>query len=616
MTTDSMSGNIDKSVLKRFGTYFIPHRTVIIIALILMVLVGAADSSFALAAKLLMDLFTGISHSVSSGEGIGVRLHPEFGGFQLFDYNINSVNSAWNLMIILAGASLCIVIVRGAMHFIKEYMMWGVTYRILMKLKGELFHRIVRLPLSYFDREKSGEVLSRVTYDVTQIEASIRSAIVVVKSVIYGLIFITAMFLMEWSLTLFVIAVFPISAILIKLFGDRMRRVSGDVSRNVADYTAFLGEAMGGSKIIKAFGREEDQEASFETKIRENYIFNMKITKLATLHSPTQQIFATLGMIGVVLFCGYRLISGGMTVGDLTGFLILLTYAYQPIKTVGEVNVVLQKALASGKRIFDLLDQPDEGLIIGSGSLKPDTVRGEIEFRDVSFSYFDGHEVLNGINLKIKAGETVALVGPSGGGKSTIVSLIPRFYPLHDGCIALDGINTVDIDLEYLRGQIAIVPQETILFSGTIEENILLGRPEATHEEVIAAAEAANAHQFINGLSDGYKSQVGERGVQLSGGQRQRIAVARAILRDPRILLLDEATSALDSESERLIQEALDRFRKDRTTVIIAHRLSTVQSADRIAVIDGGNIVELGTHSELYNNGGLYRKLCDQQFAV
>jgi len=517
------------------------------------------------------------------------------------------------LWIITLG-TLAIVVLKGVFHFLKEFTMWSVTFRIVMRLKEQLFTRIVNLPLAYFDRVKSGEVLSRVTYDVTQIENSIRSVIVLVKSLIYALIFVTAMFLMEWSLTLFVLAVFPVSGLLIKLFGDRVRRISRKISLNVADYTAFLGEAIGGVKVIKAFGRQKDQETSFNRKVRDNYRFNMKIARLNTLHSPAQDIFSTIGMAGVVLFCGFRILNGAMTFGNMTGFILLLINAYKPIKTLGEANIVLQKALASGRRIFDLIDQPDEGRIIGSGSKIAKEVKGEIEFRDVNFNYQENAPVLRGINLKIEAGETIALVGPSGGGKSTLVNLIPRFYHLGNGCIMLDGEDIGDLDLNSLRSHIAIVPQETVLFSGSIKDNIRFGKPDASTEEIVEASKAANAHDFINALPSGFKAEVGERGAQLSGGQKQRIAIARAILRDPKILLLDEATSSLDSESEHLIQDALDSFRKNRTTIIIAHRLSTVQSADRIVVIVEGEAVEIGTHKELYSKGGIYRKLCDQQF--
>ncbi len=604
----------DKGILRRFGTYFRPYKLRIIISLAAAVMVALADTSIAFIASLITDLFAGLTQSATAGSTLNIHFIREKFGLTLYDFMISDAGQVVTMLWIVALTTLAIVLLKGAFHFTKEYLMWGVTHRIIMQLKQALFQRIVHFPLSFFDREKSGDVVSRVTYDVTQIENSIRSAVILVKSVIYAVIFVTAMFLMEWSLTLFVLAVFPVSGILIKLFGDRVRRISRSISLNVADYTAFLSEAIGGAKVIKAFGREKVKETAFRSKVKDNFRFNMKIARLATLHSPVQDIFSSIGMAGVVVFCGYRILYGGMTFGNLAGFLVLLFNAYKPIKTLGEANVLLQRALASGRRIFNLIDQPDEAEVIGSGSGKLSEIRGRVDFRDVRFSYHEGSPVLNGIDLRIEAGETVALVGPSGGGKSTMVSLIPRFYPLHQGRIELDGTDIADLDLEHLREQIAIVPQETVLFSGSVEENILLGRPDASSAEIVEAAVAANAHEFIEKFTDGYKTEVGERGVQLSGGQRQRIALARAILRDPKILLLDEATSALDSESEHLIQEALDRFRRDRTTIIIAHRLSTVQSADRIAVIVEGRLVEIGPHQELYEKDGVYRKLCDQQF--
>ena len=605
-----------RRALRRLLGYFAPFKGVLAVSFIAAVLVGGIDSAVALAVALLMDLFSGISQAVLSGSPLALNLSRGWGKFTLYDFTITSAGQSSRLLLIIAALALGLVIIKGVVHFAKEYLLWGVTHKVLMRLKRDLFDRVVRFPLVYFDREKSGDVLSRVTFDVTQIEGAIRSGILLAKSLIYAVIFITMMFLMAWSLTLLALAVFPVSALLIKLFGDRIRRVSARVSLNVADYTSFLTEAIGGAKIIKAFGRERDQEDAFGAKIRDNYRFNMKIARLASLHAPAQDLFSSIGMVGVVIFCGYRLLSGAMTVGDLTGFIVLLTNAYKPIKNLGETNTVLQRAIASGRRIFSLLDQPDEGKVIPAGSLKPAKVRGELTFDGVRFSYNEGTPVLKGISLQVLAGETLALVGPSGGGKSTLVSLIPRFYPLREGRIELDGVDTSNWDIDHLRRQMAIVPQETLLFSGTIEENIRFGKPEASSEEVVRAAKAAHAHEFIERLNGGYQAQVGERGVQLSGGQRQRIAIARAILRDPRILLLDEATSALDSESERLIQEALDRFRQDRTTIIIAHRLSTVRAADRIAVLEDGKLVELGTHQELYQAGGLYRKLCEQQFAV
>ncbi len=605
----------DRGILKRFLTYFKPHTPSIVASVVGAILVGLSYALTAPIGGILMDLFSGLTQASLSGDAINIRLTREALGYRLYDFQIDSVERAQHLIWMIITAGFVLIFFKSIVHFIKEYLLWRVTHKVLMQLKFELFHHVVYLPQMTFDQEKSGEMLSRVTYDVTQVETAIRSAINLLKSIIYALIYVTLMFYFAWWLTLVSLLVFPLSAVIIKVFGDRIRGFSRHVSLNVADYTSFLGEAITGSKVIKIFGREEDETESFRRKIKENYSYSMKISRLGALHAPIQEVFSTVGMMLVLLLCGFGMLNGNMTLGELTAFLILLTNAYKPIKTLGEVNSVVQRALASSRRIFNLLDMPDENRQIGNGNERPSPIKGNISFKDVYFHYNENNPVLNGVNLDIAAGETIALVGPSGGGKSTIINLIPRYYGIQRGAITLDGIDTSSYNIEYLRAQMAMVPQETILFSGTIDENIRFGRPEATREEVVAAAIAANAHHFIQELPCGYEAQVGERGVQVSGGQRQRIAIARAILRDPRILLLDEATSALDTESERLIQDALEKFQKNRTTVVIAHRLSTVKNATRIAVIVDGEIVEDGAHRELYDLGGVYRKLCDQQLA-
>lgn len=606
----------DKGIVKRFLVYFRPYKPQFVFVLIAAVFVALADSMIAFVGKLITDLFSGITQSQATGGPIEIHFYHDLMGKRLYDFTITGPDEIARMLWIIAGASIFFILLKAILHFAKEYMMWGVTHRVIMEIKRQLFSRIVHFPLRFFDQERSGDVVSRVTYDVTQIESSIRSAVVLIKSFVYAIVFVIGMFLMEWSLTIFVLAVFPVSGYTIKYFGDRIRRISRRVSLNVADYTAFLNEAIAGLTVIKAFTREREKELKFNEKIKENFRYNMKIAKLNTLHSPVHDLSSAIGMAGVILFCGYRILYGGMTFGNLTGFVLLLINAYKPIKALGEANTVLQRALASGRRIFNLLDQPDELAEIGSGTQTLTSVEGTIAFKKVSFNYSENKAVLHDIDLTIAAGETIALVGPSGGGKSTLMSLIPRFYPIRQGCIELDGTDIARLDLTFLRQQIAYVTQETVLFSGSVVDNIRIGDPLASEEAVIRAARASYSHDFIVELPNGYETEVGERGVQLSGGQRQRIAIARAILHEPRILLLDEATSSLDSESEYLIQQALDEFRRNRTTIMIAHRLSTVQSADRIAVIDNGALVEIGTHTSLYKAGGMYRRFYDQQFGA
>ena len=603
-------------VFRRLMTYFSDYRMSLIISLVCAVFVGLTNAALAPLIQILLDLFSGIGNAVKSGNVIDISLVRTILGFNIYNFHISSAEQAERLIWGITITALLIVAAKASVHFIKEFLLWRVSHKVLMALKNELFSHTVFLPQTTFDQGKSGEMLSRVTYDVTQVESAIRSGTNLLKSMIYAVIYVAGLFIMEWQLTLVALVVFPVSALIIKFFGDRVRRISQSISSNVADYTSYLGEAISGIKVIKAFGRESVQIANFFHKTKQNYSFNIKIARLNSIHAPTQEVISTIGTSVVILFCGYKMLDGTMTVGDLGAFFVLLTNAYKPIRSIGEANAVLQKALASSRQIFDLLDRPTEIDEIGGGDLKPKKINGQITFDDISFKYDGRSIVLNKINLNIKAGETIALVGPSGGGKSTIVNLIPRFYHPHSGNLTIDGTSVWDWDIDHLRQQIAIVPQETVLFSGSILDNIGFSRLSSRASEIVAAAESANAHDFISELPDGYDSEVGEKGVQLSGGQRQRIAIARAILRDPRILLLDEATSALDSKSEMLIQEALNRFRKNRTTIIIAHRISTVKEVDRIAVVVDGRIVEFGTHNELYQQGGVYSGLHDRQFAV
>ncbi len=615
MTAPSVPISDDWSVEKRLLGLFKPYRRQLSLALLGTLYFGLTNSALALIIAAMMELFAGASSAVLSHTTLNLHLHRSFLGIDVYNVTLNGADAARSFVFLLAIVAVGLVLLKDVVFFAKEYTLWKVTNGALAKLKTTLFDRIVRLPLAYSDRERSGDVIARVTYDVTQLEGAIRSSINITKSMLYTVIYLGGMFAMNWSLTLVAMAIFPLSAVLIKSFGGRMRKAARNLSLNVADYTAFITEATGGARAIKAFGQEENQSKSFNEKLKDNYRWAMKSAKYAAINSPAQETISTLGSFALVVYCGLRIINGTITVGDLTGFIVLLSNAYKPIKDLGELTGTTQRAVASSRRIFEILDEPDEGETIGSGTLTPE-IKGRLEFQDVKFSYTGGERVLNGINLAVETGETLALVGPSGGGKSTVMSLIPRFYPLHEGRIELDGINTAEYDLAYLRRAIAYVPQETILFSGTIEQNILFGRQEASHDEVIVAARAANALEFIERLPGGMQSEVGERGVQLSGGQRQRIAIARAILRDPKILLLDEATSALDTESERLVQEALDRLRKNRTTIVIAHRLSTIQNADKIAVVVDGRIAECGSHTELHALRGVYRRLCDQQMSM
>jgi subfamily B ATP-binding cassette protein MsbA len=418
---------------------------------------------------------------------------------------------------------------------------------------------------------------------------------------------------LNWQLAIFAIVIFALSGLISRKFGDRVRSYSRDLTDTLADISAFLQEKISSIRIVKSFTREEFERKSFRQKVDDNYHHSMKIVRTMALLSPTNEFFNTFVASLLVVFTGYLFLQGDMTMKSMITFLILINFLAKPVKALGENIARVQKNLVSAGLIFEMLDLDKEKL--RDRPEKTAIERGEVEFRDVSFSYNADVPALRGVSFTVKPGEKVALVGPSGSGKTTLVNLIPRFYEVSEGAILIDGHDVRGVNLTDLRAQIGIVPQEVVLFAGTIYDNIRYGKLDAREQEIGEAAKMANAQSFIERLEGGYRTEIGERGVQLSGGQRQRIAIARAILRNPKILLLDEATSALDSESELMVQEALDRLMQGRTSFIIAHRLSTVHRCDRIFVLDRGTVVEEGTHEELLrNDSGIYKKLYSLQF--
>jgi subfamily B ATP-binding cassette protein MsbA len=375
-----------------------------------------------------------------------------------------------------------------------------------------------------------------------------------------------------------------------------------------------LQETISSIKIVKSYSRENFEKEKFRNKTKESYDFSLRSVFLVALLKPTNEIISVGGMVLVFMILGLKLINGGLLIGDLTMFIAFLTMSYKPIKTLGEVTEAIEKATVSAERIFEIFDTQIEPIKKVKTSTILKDVKGDVVFENVAFSYSGSESILHDINLTAKSGETIAFVGPSGGGKSTIINILMRFYEINSGRILIDNLNISHVTLDSLRSNISLVPQETILFSGTVLENIKYGNLAVSVDEVISAAKKANADLFIQNLPKKYDTEIGERGIQLSGGQRQRIAIARAILKNPKILLLDEATSALDVESENLVQEALENLMIGRTTFVIAHRLSTILNADRIYVIDKGKIIQSGNHNELINSHGLYRRLYSMQF--
>ena len=492
--------------------------------------------------------------------------------------------------------------------------MSSVQQKLLMRIRVDLFDTVVALPIKYFDSHRTGHIMSRITNDVNNLEQSLYLMVEIAQNIVYTIIFATALVFASWQLTIVTVVIFAVSGLISRTFGDRIRRFSRDLTNTLAEISAFLQEKISAMRVVKSFTREQYEREAFRSRVDSNYHFSMKIVRTIALLSPTNEIFNTAAASLLVVFAGYLFIEGTMTIETMIFFLILMINLAKPVKALGESVARIQKTLVSAGYIFEVIDQDrerDPGTELGAK-----ISRGEVEFRDVTFAYQEGAFALRGVSFRVKPGEKVALVGPSGSGKSTLINLIPRFYVATHGEVLVDGQDISLMSLLGLRRAIAVVPQDIILFTGSVRENIRYGRQDATDEEVRVAAVAANVDDFIDQLDHGYDTEVGERGTQLSGGQRQRIAIARAILRDPKILLLDEATSSLDSESEQMVQEALNRLMEGRTSFIIAHRLSTIRHCDRIMVLQGGKVVESGSHAQLMRKArGTYRRLHALQFS-
>ncbi len=512
------------------------------------------------------------------------------------------------------GAAIALFLVKGIFQYGQSYLSSFVGQRVVTDMRVKLFKHLQDLSVEFYSQWKTGEVMSRAINDIAVIQAAI---VVTATEIIPQMLTLAGvlgyLIYLNWRLTLLALVTAPVFVLAINKFGQEMRVIGRNAQKKIADISSILQETVSGARIVKSFTMEKHETERFRNESETSFGWSMKEAQIDATQRPLMGFLQVLAVVIVIWFGCLEVIQGRLRPQDLIAFFAGAFLLIDPVIVISKINSTVQRSLASAERVFEILDiiptVKDE-----DGAKELPSVNGNVSFKDVSFSYKKGTEVLSGINFDIQSGKVAAIVGPSGSGKSTLINLILRFYDPSSGKIMIDGNDIRKVTLHSLRKQIGIVPQDTMLFSGTISDNIKYGMPDASTSQIESAAKNANAHDFIMALPMGYETQAGERGAMLSGGQRQRIAIARAILRDPKILILDEATSSLDTESERLIQDALQRLISGRTTFVIAHRLSTVQNADTILVLKDGAIEEHGTHKDLIDRNGFYKRLFDMQF--
>ena len=572
----------NREIISRLYHVLAPYRGKLIIAMIGMVVVAGFNAAQAYMVKPLLD--------------------------EIF------VNKDRTLLNILPLALLALFLAKGIFYFMYSYLLEWVGQCVIRDLRNALYRHLNRLSLSFFHQTPTGELISRIINDVTMLQGAVSHALIRILrdfvSVI-GLLFV--IFIMDWRLALMSMIFLPLSAAPIIIFGKKFRRISTRYQNSIGEATNILHETIGGARIVKAFCMEPIEEKRFAGRVDHLFSTLMTETRYRCLSHPLIEFMGGVAMALIIWFGGMQVLKGHSTTGTFMSFLTALIMLYEPVKGVSKINSTIQSGLASATRIFSLLDtEPD---IVERKDARPLPPFGDrIEYRGVTFAYGDNPPVLRDINLTIRSGEVLAVVGPSGGGKTTLANLLPRFHDVDKGAVLLDGHDVRDVTLHSLRSQIALVTQQTILFNDTVRNNIAYGSPGCSQEEVVKAARAAFALDFIEELPDGFETVIGESGARLSGGQRQRISIARAILKDAPILILDEATSALDTESERKVQKALENLMHNRTTIVIAHRLSTIKNADRIIVMQDGRLVEEGRHEELLEQHGVYEGLHAMQY--
>ena len=525
------------------------------------------------------------------------------------------------LLFYIGGLILVFIVFWTPWTYVRHYLTSRGGNQSVFDLRSELYEHILRMSASFFERNRSGSIVSRMISDIQLAQNLVGSALTNVwMDAISVVVILYFLLRIDVGSTLVALATFPLYVVIIKSMGGRLRATTHQVQAKIADMSGNIQEKIAGSVVVHAFTQEEKEGKAFEQESGDLFSLTMKQNYYQALNVTLNGLLVSIAPLLVTLYCGYQVILGRLTIGDMVAVSLYLSPLYTPVQRFTELNVVFSNSMAALDRIFDIIDEAPD-IQDKPGALPLTTTAGQVVFEHVCFSYpnnapeADQTCILDDITFRVEPGQRVALVGPSGAGKSTLVALIPRFYDVKSGQVFIDGQDVRDLQVKSLRKHIGVVMQDAILFSGTIEENLRYGKPEASHDELLAACRAANALDFILAFPNGFQSEVGEGGSFLSGGQKQRLTIARAFLKNPKILILDEATAALDAEAERLVKEALANLMLSRTTFIIAHRLSTIVNSDKIFVLKDGRIIEEGRHEELLRLGGLYYYLYSQQFA-